>query len=73
MQPSADIPASMLRREVIFEFYPIGPYVRVAAMDAASLTEISVQCYSNSSQEFMKRQALKRLAYILKKKGIIKD
>lgn len=58
-------------REIIIEFYPIGPYVKVSAMDVASLTEISIQGPSNAGEETLKRNALKRLEYVLRKKGII--
>lgn len=58
-------------REVIFEFYPVGAYVRVAAIDAASLTEISIQGPANAPQDMLKRNALKRLEFVMKKKGIL--
>lgn len=58
-------------REVIFEFYPIGSYVRVSAMDTKTLTEISIQGPVGAPEETLKRNALKRLEYVLKKKGLI--
>lgn len=58
-------------REVIIEFYPVGNLVRVAAMDVASLTEISIQGPKNASEDTLKINALKRLEYVLRKKGII--
>ena len=58
-------------RDIIIEFHPIGHYMRVSAMDTASLTEISIQGPSNSSQEILKRNALKRLEYVLRKNGVI--
>lgn len=58
-------------REVIFEFYPVGQYVRVTAMDTQSLTEISISGPVNTPEQTLKRNALKRLAYVLKKKGLI--
>lgn len=58
-------------REVIFEFYPVGHYVRVSAMDTRTLTEISIQGPATASEETLKRNALKRLEYVLKKKGLI--
>ncbi len=57
--------------EVIIEFYVVGNYVRVAAMDTATLTEISIQGPVSASEETLKRNALKRLEYVLKKKGLI--
>lgn len=60
-------------REVIIEFYPIGAYVKVSAMDVVSLTEISVQGAASASEEALKQHALKRLGYVLRKKGLIAD
>lgn len=58
-------------REVIIEFYPVGQYVKVSAMDAKTLTEISIQGPASAGEETLKRNALKRLEYVLKKKGLI--
>ncbi len=58
-------------REIIIEFFPVGNIVRVSAMDTKSLTEISIQCPSNTPETILKRNALKRLEYVLKKKGLI--
>jgi hypothetical protein len=58
-------------REVIIEFFPVGAYVKVSAMDTASLTEISIQGPASAGQEMLKRNALKRLEYVMKKKGVI--
>lgn len=58
-------------REVIFEFQPVGAYVRVSALDAGSLTEIVIQGPLGAPEELLKRNALKRLEYVMKKKGLI--
>lgn len=58
-------------REVIIEFFPVGAYVKVSAMDTASLTEISIQGPASAGQEMLKRNALKRLEYVLRKKGLL--
>lgn len=58
-------------RQVIFEFYPVGNIVRVSAMDAQSLIEISIQGPANAGEVTLKRNALKRLEYVLRKKGLI--
>ncbi len=58
-------------REIIIEFFPVGNFVKVSAMDAQSLTEISVQGPASAPQEMLKRNAVKRLEYVLKKKGLI--
>lgn len=58
-------------REVIFEFFTIGPYVKVTAMDVATLTEVSIQGPRSSSEMILKQNALKRLEFVLRKKGVI--
>lgn len=58
-------------REIIVEFYPVGHLVRVSAMDVKTLTEISIQGPASASQEILKRNAVRRLEYVLKKKGLI--
>lgn len=58
-------------REVILEFTPVGNVVKVTAMDTQSLTEISISGPATSPEALLKRNALKRLEYVLKKKGII--
>lgn len=66
------MPDSQLsNREVIIEFLPLGNYVKVSAMDTQTLTEISIQGPANAPQEALKQNALKRLEYVLKKKGLI--
>ena len=66
------VPEPLKNREIIVEFYPVGQVVRVCAMDTQSLTEISIQGPANAGESVLKRNALKRLEYVLKKKGIIK-
>lgn len=61
----------MAGREVIIEFTPIGQYVKVAAMDTKTLTEVSIQGPANATEGTLKQNALKRLEYVLKKKGLI--
>ncbi|MFN7114182.1 MAG: DUF6898 family protein [Alphaproteobacteria bacterium] len=58
-------------REVIFEFMPVGNIMRVSAMDTASLTEIIIQCPVTAGQAAFKKNALLRLEYVLRKKGLI--
>ncbi len=58
-------------REIIIEFYPVGAYVRVSAMDAQTLTEASIQGPASAGEEVLKRNAVKRLEYVMKKKGLI--
>ena len=58
-------------REVIFEFRPLGNAMRVSAMDTATMTEIVIQCPAGAGEGVFKNNALKRLEYVLKKKGHI--
>ena len=58
-------------REVIFEFMPVGMVMKVSAMDVETLTEVIIQGPATSPQSLLKRNALKRLEYVLKKKGIV--
>ncbi len=63
--------SSLSNREIIVEFYPLGNYVKVSAMDTQSLIEVSIQGSINSPKEILKTNALKRLEYVMKKKGLI--
>ena len=58
-------------REVIIEFIPVGNVVRVTAMDVQSLTEIIISGPANTPEQMLKNNAVRRLEYVLKKKGII--
>jgi len=40
-------------------------------MDVASLTEISIQGPANASEALLQAQAIKRLEYVMRKKGLI--
>ena len=65
------VPESLKNREVIIEFFHVGHIVKVTAMDAGSLTEISIQGPKSAGEETLKLNAMKRLEYVLKKKAII--
>ena len=54
------------RGDVIFEFYQVGAYVKVSAMDPASLTEVSVVGDPRAGERVLKQTALRKLAYVLK-------
>lgn len=58
-------------REIIVEFSSIGNVVKVTAMDVETLTEISIQGPANTHQDILTRNAINRLEYVLKKKGLI--
>ena len=61
----------MKNREVIIEILPFGQLMRVSAMDVKTLTEIVISCPKGTPETVMKANALKRMEYVLKKKGII--
>ena len=54
--------------EVIYEFIPMGRYVKVAAVDPATLTEVSIVGDPAVGETLLKRQARRKLAYVLAKK-----
>jgi hypothetical protein len=58
-------------REVLFEIFPIGNLVRVTAMDVKTMTEISIQGPKSAPETTLKSNALKRLEYVMRKKGLI--
>ncbi|GJL84958.1 MAG: hypothetical protein DHS20C02_07330 [Micavibrio sp.] len=62
---------SLQGREVIIEYFPVGKLVKVSAMDTQSLTEVSIQGPASAGEEMLKRNAVKRLEYVMKKKGLI--
>ena len=55
-------------REVLLVFQRVGSYMKATAMDAATLTEVSVVGPVNHSQEMLKRTVLAKLEYVLAKK-----
>ncbi len=55
--------------EVIYEFIPMGRYVKVAAVDPATLTEVSIVGDPAVGETLLKRQARRKLAYVLSKKA----
>ncbi|PZQ45097.1 MAG: hypothetical protein DI551_08455 [Micavibrio aeruginosavorus] len=58
-------------REIIFEVYAIGPYAKIVAMDVATMTEASIQGPKTTPQPILQREAMKKLAYVMRKKGLI--
>lgn len=58
-------------REIIIELYPVGSIMRVSAMDTATMTEVVIQGPVSAGETILKRNALRRLEYVLRKKGII--
>lgn len=58
-------------REIIIEFHPVGNVVKVSAMDVKTMTEISIQGPASAGEVTLKLNALRRLEYVMKKKGLI--
>jgi len=58
-------------REIIIELIPLGAYMRVSAMDVDTLTEISIQGPKSAAQSVLKANALRRLEYVMRKKGLL--
>ncbi|MBP6986557.1 MAG: hypothetical protein KBB83_08245 [Alphaproteobacteria bacterium] len=56
-----------MNRQIIFEFIPIGSYVKVIAFDVETKVEISTITPRNISQAEQQRAAENKLLYILKK------
>ena len=56
-------------REVIFEFLRLGHAVKVTATDARSLVEVSIVGAASAGEETLKRAALDKLDYVLRKRG----
>ena len=55
--------------EVIYEFIPLGRYVKVAAVDPATLTEVSIVGDPAVGETLLKRQARRKLAFVLAKRA----
>lgn len=55
--------------EVFIEFQQIGRIVRVTAIDAATGTEVSFQAPAQTPPSDLRRTAVKKLDYVLNKKG----
>jgi len=59
--------------DIILEFTAIGSYVKVTAVDVNTGVEASISSAKNVSKEDMKQHAIRRLHYVMKKKGLIAD
>lgn len=54
-------------REIIFEFKPQGRYVRVSAMDPATLTEVAIVGDAARGRDELRETAARKLDYVLAK------
>ena len=55
------------RRDIIIEFYQVGAYVKVSAVDTATYTEVSIVGDPTRSEEALKRAAIRKLDYVLER------
>jgi hypothetical protein len=62
---------SLKNREIYIEMNRIGQIVKVTAMDTASLTEAVTQGPASAGEKALKDAALKKLEFVMRKKGLI--
>lgn len=55
-------------REVLIEFQQVGNAVKVTAIDADTLVEVSIMGPVNVGEETLKRNVINKLNYVLSKK-----
>jgi hypothetical protein len=55
------------RGDVIIEFYQVGAYVKVSAIDTATYTEVSIVGDPTRSEDALKRAAIRKLEYVLER------
>ncbi len=55
------------RGEVIIEFYRVGAFVKVSAVDTATLTEVSIVGDPACGEETRKRAVVRKLVYVLER------
>lgn len=53
--------------EVLFEFQRVGSYLKVMAIDPVTATEVSVVGPATGSLELLKRTAISKLQFVLKR------
>jgi hypothetical protein len=57
------------RREYLIEFIPIGHAIKVCAVDPETRVEVSIVGPATASEADLKRTAVRKLEYVLTKKG----
>jgi hypothetical protein len=62
---------ALKNREIIIELQQYGNLVKVSAVDALTFTEVSIQAPKTTAQSIMKSNVLKRLEYVMRKKGLL--
>ncbi len=56
------------RGEVIIEFYRVGAFVKVSAVDTATFTEVSIVGDPACGEEALKRAVVRKLEYVLERR-----
>ena len=56
------------RGEVIIEFYRVGAFVKVSAVDTATFIEVSIVGDPACGEEALKRAVLQKLEYVLERR-----
>ncbi len=54
--------------EVIIEIYQVGNAVKVTAIDPVTLVEVSIVGSPSQGEELLKRAAINKLSYVLRKR-----
>ncbi len=55
-------------REVLIEMYQVGNSVKVTAVDPETLVEVSIVGSPSLGEEMLKRNAINKLVYVLRKR-----
>ncbi|MFO0995157.1 MAG: hypothetical protein U1F33_00635 [Alphaproteobacteria bacterium] len=55
--------------DVFLEFQRVGQFIKVTAIDPESLTEVSIMGPPSASEDTLGRNAMRKLAYVLSRKG----
>jgi len=63
------MPPSPIGREILFEFLRVGAYIKVVAVDAATGIEVTTVGAVGASELILKRTAMNKLLYVLRKQG----
>lgn len=53
--------------EILFEFQRVGTYMKVVAIDPVTATEVSVVGPATGSTELLKRTAINKLHFVMKR------
>jgi hypothetical protein len=57
------------RGDIIIEFYRVGAFVKVSAIDTTTLTEVSIVGPPDAGEEALQRAAVRKLEYILERRA----